>query len=437
MLLSNYSDENQILFRYIVGAFYKQQRINNNLSLGKASKLLHMNKGFLSDLEHGNRHFPNGIISQFNDFYSCNFNESISLRIEAEKQLTSAFTYLFQKQTEEEFEILEKAFSLKDSNQNSYAFFIYQILELFYHLRVSCDEKAFKKCKLFIDNYLYALSTYEKSIYYSLLAIYYRKDNFTSKIAYEYISLSNSLCSKDSVIFAMNLFQLIIILCEMNKSALALLQCQKAKIILKDFNNYKRLSDVDLLEGNCLILLNEQEEAQSRLKSILELGNNNLSSSTNYILQSLAFSFIMNHQYQECINTIQPIMNELSKDVQWYLPFCLYQLKRFDECNDSIKIALLNCNKINSHFLLAIQSLISNNHIKFIEECMIYYHLILQQLNYDDVPILLNFMSDIEKERKNDLLQLEILKDLNLYHEKELTIESSGLLNNDFSTYNI
>lgn len=248
MLLSNYSDENQILFRYIVGAFYKQQRINNNLSLGKASKLLHMNKGFLSDLEHGNRHFPNGIISQFNDFYSCNFNESISLRIEAEKQLTSAFTYLFQKQTEEEFEILEKAFSLKDSNQNSYAFFIYQILELFYHLRVSCDEKAFKKCTLFIDNYLYALSTYEKSIYYSLLAIYYRKDNFTSKIAYEYISLSNSLCSKDSVIFAMNLFQLIIILCEMNKSALALLQCLKAKIILTDFNNYKRLSDVDLLE---------------------------------------------------------------------------------------------------------------------------------------------------------------------------------------------
>ena len=140
MLLTNYSDENQILFRSIVGAFYKQQRIINNLSLGKASKLLHMNKGFLSDLEHGNRHFPSGIISQLNDFYSCNFNESITLRIEAERQLTSAFTYLFQKQTEEELQTLEKAFLIKDSNQNSYAFFTYKILELFYHIRVSYDE---------------------------------------------------------------------------------------------------------------------------------------------------------------------------------------------------------------------------------------------------------------------------------------------------------
>ena len=435
MLLTNYSDENQILFRSIVGAFYKQQRIINNLSLGKASKLLHMNKGFLSDLEHGNRHFPSGIISQLNDFYSCNFNESITLRIEAERQLTSAFTYLFQKQTEEELQTLEKAFLIKDSNQNSYAFFTYKILELFYHIRVSYDEDAFKNCKLFIDNYLYALSTYEKSIYYSLLALYYKKDKSTAKIAYEYISLSNSFCSKDSVILAMNLFQLIVILCQMNKSALALLQCQKAKIILKDFNNYKRLSDIDLFEGNCLILLNEQEEAQSRLKLILKLGNNNLSSSTNYILQSLAFSFIMNHQYQECINTIKPVINELSKEVQWYLPFCLYQLNRINECNNSIKSALLNCNEITSHFLLAIQSLIFNDHIKFIDECLIYYQLILQQSNYEDIHILLNFMLDIEKERKNDLLQLKILKDLNLYHEKKLTIESSELLKNDSSTY--
>ena len=59
----------------------------------------------------------------------------------------------------------------------------------------------------------------------------------------------------------------------------------------------------------------------------------------------------------------------------------------------------------------------------------------MQQSNYEDIHILLNFMLDIEKERKNDLLQLKILKDLNLYHEKKLTIESSELLKNDSSTY--
>ena len=55
---------------------------------------------------------------------------------------------------------------------------------------------------------------------------------------------------------------------EMNQPALALLACQKVKSILREKSNYKRLSDIDLFESNCLILLSEQEEAQKK-KTIL------------------------------------------------------------------------------------------------------------------------------------------------------------------------
>ncbi|MDD7057771.1 MAG: hypothetical protein PUI03_01950 [Erysipelotrichaceae bacterium] len=54
----------------------------------------------------------------------------------------------------------------------------------------------------------------------------------------------------------------------MNQPALALLACQKVKSILREKSNYKRLSDIDLFESNCLILLSEQEEAQKK-KTIL------------------------------------------------------------------------------------------------------------------------------------------------------------------------
>ena len=79
------SSNNDQLLRSIAGAYFKQQRLSKDLSLIETSKALHLNKGFLSDLEHGNRHFPEGIINQLNSFYSCNFDESISLREDAEK----------------------------------------------------------------------------------------------------------------------------------------------------------------------------------------------------------------------------------------------------------------------------------------------------------------------------------------------------------------
>ena len=83
------SSNNDQLLRSIAGAYFKQQRLSKDLSLIEASKALHLNKGFLSDLEHGNRHFPEGIINQLNSYYSCNFDESISLRENAEKMGSS------------------------------------------------------------------------------------------------------------------------------------------------------------------------------------------------------------------------------------------------------------------------------------------------------------------------------------------------------------
>ena len=107
------SSNNDQLLRSIAGAYFKQQRLSKDLSLIEASKALHLNKGFLSDLEHGNRHFPEGIINQLNSYYSCNFDESISLRENAEKMLSSAYTFLFQKQRAEEINILSEAYTKK------------------------------------------------------------------------------------------------------------------------------------------------------------------------------------------------------------------------------------------------------------------------------------------------------------------------------------
>lgn len=420
------SSNNDQLLRSIAGAYFKQQRISKDLSLIETSKALHLNKGFLSDLEHGNRHFPEGIINQLNSFYSCNFDESISLREDAEKMLSSAYTFLFQKQRAEEINILSEAVSSK--KESSYAFLTYTILKLFYHIRVSNDINALTECKLLLDHYCHALSDYEKSVYYSLLALFYKRDISKAKVAHECLSLSYSYCSSNSIVFAMNAFQEIAILGKMNQPALALLACQKVKSILREKSNYKRLSDIDLFESNCLILSGEQEEAQKKLKSILELGNNTLSSNTFSTIQSLSFSYILSEKYEECIQTIEPVLDKLPEDTQWFLPFCLYHLNRFSECIVSINTSIKYSTEQNTHFLLAIQYRIADDASNFIHECKQYYSSKLSHSEYDNIPVILHFLLDFAKEKNNPSLQFKIYADLNQYHEKTLTFERRELL---------
>lgn len=124
--------------------------------------------------------------------------------------LTSAYTFLFQKQRTEETNILSEAVSSK--KESSYAFLTYTILKLFYHIRVSNDTNALTEYKLLLDRYCYALSDYEKSVYYSLLALFYKRDISKAKTAHECLILSYSYCSNNSIVFAMNAFQEIAIL---------------------------------------------------------------------------------------------------------------------------------------------------------------------------------------------------------------------------------
>ena len=226
----------------------------------------------------------------------------------------------------------------------------------------------------------------------------------------------------------MNAFQEIAILGEMNQPALALLACQKVKSILREKSNYKRLSDIDLFESNCLILLGEQEEAQKKLKSILELGNNTLSSNTFSTIQSLSFSYILSRKYEECIQTIEPVLDKLPEDTQWFLPFCLYHLNRFSECIASINTSIKYSTEQNTHFLLAIQYRIADDASNFIHEFKQYYSSKLSHSEYDNIPVILHFFLDFAKEKNNPSLQLKIYADLNQYYEKTLTFERSELL---------
>lgn len=226
----------------------------------------------------------------------------------------------------------------------------------------------------------------------------------------------------------MNVFQKVVILGEMNRPALALLNCHNAENVLKDFNNYQRLTDIDLFEANCLILLGEQEEAQTRLNTILNLKNNEMCSNTSSMIQSLAYSLILDRKYQDCVEIMHSSQCNLLEGTQWFLAFCLYKLNKIDACKENIENTLIYANKKNKHFLLALRYRIEKEDSKFLKECRCYYYVILNEMDYNTVPIILNLLLEFAEEKENDELRLKVFSDLNCYHEKRLNLKRSNLL---------
>lgn len=117
-----YEDDNEKEERKIIGSYFRVQRISQNLSLVEASKALNINKGFLSDLERGNRHFPKGIINQLNEFYLTEFNPLVSSKKISLSILNKAYYFLFYKQKEKEIEILKKNINPNKNLLNSLSF---------------------------------------------------------------------------------------------------------------------------------------------------------------------------------------------------------------------------------------------------------------------------------------------------------------------------
>lgn len=87
--------QKSITSEHIMGAFYRFHRIQQNISLSDFAKQLRMNKGFLSELENGKRHFPDGLYVQLNHLLHLQFNTDIELWHQSRKTLFTLFNFFF------------------------------------------------------------------------------------------------------------------------------------------------------------------------------------------------------------------------------------------------------------------------------------------------------------------------------------------------------
>ena len=415
------------LFQYICGAYFRQQRITQNISLTDAAKSLKINKGFLSDLERGNRPFPNGIIEQFNEFYLTNFYFDDSAYNEALNLLEDI--YVAYAQTNQDL-IIQK-FKIVLSNKekiDTYAFFIYQLLYFFYYIEIEENHEKADDIKNILLNNIATFTDEQISILYSLCGVLcLKKDNINE--AENFFLISNEYCSKSSIMYALNMFYLITIYSKMNKCAYSLLFLNQTKLILSTTLCYSRIVYTDLCEAYNLIQLGLYRESNNLLLRILDSGIAQIQDISSYIYQLLAIVSLHISEFEGSINYFKKITDTNIKNKYIWIPsIAYYSLNNIKDLNLEIKNISKDSKNKTIDFLYAIEDRVENDYESFLRHILVFYSFILENHFYDMFSIVLHYILDFSKEKNDSKTTILALNDLDFYHENKLSITSSNLL---------
>lgn len=415
----------------IAGAYYRIQRNQLDISLSHLANQLRINKGFLSELENGKRHFPEGLSSQLDKVLGTNFNTNYKLYNQSRNYLFDIYKNYFYERSTSINDTYENIKNSKEKLLNSYGYFVFQIIEFFYCLRTNSINKA-EEIKYILNQNLNCLQIDEIAIYYSLLGMYYKKNSSTNPIALGYFTKSNSICNPSSIVYAMNIFQLISIYAESNQSILAYKTCINSKSLLKYHNNYSRSITVDMFE--CIILtdLGLYKDAKEKLLKILQSSvNDHFIYKTDIIYHCLAWNALLNKEYEECIKYTKLARenDDKSHDLSYFIPLSLYHLKKKQDALDEIKKEESHSSEVYKHFLYAIRARIQTENNKFESNVLSYYQALLKNNIFEDISLVQNFILDYCKETGNKEMMIKILLDMKSLNDNDLTIQCSALLN--------
>ena len=313
--------------------------------------------------------------------------------------------------------------------ENSSAYFVFKIIELHYHMRISNNNTQIEYIRELVESNLDALSLANISIFYCLLGIYYKRKSVSIFIAENYLNKSLELSSSNSKVYAYSLFQLISLYARTNRVALAYSYCEKARNIFNRLNNYTTLFYIDFSQCNCLISMGLYDFATAKLKELLSDINQSNKEHVSKIHHSLAWCYLLNCQYSECIKyTNLAIENkDPSCDLCYFIPYSYYKQNEYLKCLDYIESHLEYADDFYKPFLQAISARTQKQNVDFEKNIILYYQSLLQNNVYEDIPLIQNFILDYYTETNNKDMMIKILIDIKSFNDKDLTLKNSTL----------
>lgn len=415
-----------------IGAYFRNFRIHDGISLTYVAESIHMNKGFLSDLENGKRHFPEGTIQQLNDFYGTEFKDDKKIYNELCDLLDCAFNMLFVAHFEDETSTLKKAMLNTKIYENTSCYFLFQILKFHYYLRIEKNNDELETIQDTIESNLDALSLQHLAYFYCLMGIYYKRNNATIYKAEKYLNKSIELSSSNSTTYAYSIFQLISLYARTNRIALAYTYCEKTRNVFTRLNNYTTMFYIDFFQCNCLIGMKLFDLAIDKLLTLLNNIEHSNKENIAKIHHSLAWCYLLNGQYNNCIEETKQAYayGDTSNDLSYFIPYSYYKMKKYLKCLDYIDLHIENTDDFFKPFLKATTYRIQKENVAFEKQITYFYTSLLKNNMFEEIPLIQDFILDYYKETNNKDMLIKILLDIKSLKDKNLTFDTSYLNSN-------
>lgn len=413
----------------LTGSFYRYYRIKRNITLSSMSNQLKMNKGFLSELENGKRHFPEGLTNQLDSVLNIHFYTDYDLWKQARDYLFQIYDNYFLENDSKNILLLNEISQNKEKLNHSYGFLIMKIIELYYYLNIEPNNSMFLKLKAILDDYIHRLQYDELAIYYSLLGIYFNRSTSNNKSAKDYFLKSNKLCDSSSNVSMMNEFQLISLYARSNQSIIAFKKSNECKTHLQNYNNYNRSITLDISRCNILSNLGIYEEAKSQLIKILNTVDSEfLKKHIMHIYHSLAWNTLLSGNYEKCIeySTLAKNNEDHTIDLCFFIPYSYFKQRKTNEFFISCQEALKDCNDIYKHFILALQAFYKKEYTEFEIQALDFYKLTLINNLYEDMLLIQKLLHQFYEDQKNSEMLIKILKDRVSYADQTLDLKTTA-----------
>ena len=169
--------------------------------------------------------------------------------------------------------------------------------------------------------------------------------------------------------------------------------------------------------------------ATAKLKELLSDINQSNKEHVSKIHHSLAWCYLLNNQFEECIieTSLSTKFGDKSPDLCYFIPYSYYKQNEYLKCLDYIESHLKYADDFYKPFLQAISARIQKQNGDFEKNIILYYQSLLQNNVYEDIPLIQNFILDYYTETNNKDMMIKILIDIKSFNDKDLTLKSSTL----------
>lgn len=402
--LYNYEDKNKEL-KLILGALIKYKRIEENMSLNFVADVIKINKGYLSEVENGKRFLAEKHIKNIFEFLGSPFIDDEKILYSLRKTLDDIFYLSIDYEFEKIETIFLKIFEKREIYENSYGFFIFNLIWLIYEILIHHDETTIKNLESFFSGYSNVLKNNEKLYLYLFLSNHYvQSDNFDQGDFYIKKGYELSKIANNNLITALLKHIEASNLCYFGYGNKAYIYATESLNYFKNTFYFNRILFINNIIGLSLIGMRLFDLAETHYLNLLEHVSDDKKDIVQTILNNLSWCSLLSKNYDKSLYYADKALESGSDFEELFVnkAYSYFKLKEYDSCCQIVDSFIVkDRNSYFKDFLSLLKSRINRKDDEFLNTVFHVLELAKEKKNIEIEKMILELIIDFYEEKNN------------------------------------